>query len=471
MTTPQNAKTADVGRSLKASATEDKVAKAKLPSIGSFFLYNQYTVFFFLSSYLFLSSIPETKTMIPATLVFGALALLQTLLYTPSVVNASSINRRDPILPFLDYEGISIAATEAVQDDVIMRRDVSPHERREASFSQTCREIKKRKEWRQLTKAQKKDYMRAIKCLQTKWDYGISPVSNTYGIPLPISFSIGAVVADVLITASSTPSRRFTKLTGRTSISTHMWFVWIHAEAMSKECGYTGPTPSAFFFCWPAAFTELDISRYWNYTIDYKNPFASPIFATDETGFGSHGRQKLNTSGLVGFKVDNGAFANFKVNLPAPHYLMRNFSAWKDVDKTGEWGYALGESFGPNQVRTALAANKFIDFEAVIDGYYQTGNLGLHNGPHFFNMGDWNGPGWLLGTPWYPQGSTAPNDPIFWNHHAYVDAIFWQWQQRPGKQWLFNGNKYFWNTTEDSALPTDLLPFYGLGPNVPVALT
>ncbi|KAG8748989.1 hypothetical protein FRC14_001776 [Serendipita sp. 396] len=371
--------------------------------------------------------------MIRATVVVGALALLQAVVYTPTLVQGSSVQRRDgPLLPFLDYEGIATAAAEAVQADGSALTSGS----HSSTPSRTCREVKKRKEWRQLTKTQKKDYIRAIKCLQTKSDYGISPVSNT--------------LYDAFTQVHQT---NWTDFHGNAYfLPWHRWFVWVHSEAMASECGYTGPTP------------------YWNYSMDYKNPFASPIFSTDETGFGSHGRQKLNVSGLVGFKVDNGPFANLKVNLPIPHYLMRNFSAWKDIDKTGEWGYALGEAFSPKEVARALSAKKFIDLEAIIDGYNVTNFMGLHNGPHFFNSGDWLGPAWLNGTSWFPQGSTAPNDPIFWNHHAYIDNIFWTWQQKPGKQWLFNGNTVFWNQTDDSARPTDLLPFYGLGPNPPVAL-
>ncbi|KAG8823263.1 hypothetical protein FRC17_009375 [Serendipita sp. 399] len=280
--------------------------------------------------------------MLRATLVFSALALLRTLIFNPTTVNASTLNCRDPIVPFLDYEGIAITAQGALLEDTSTRHGAS-------SLSRTCTVVRKRREWRQLTKAQKKDYIRAIKCLQTKWDYGISPISNTFVASFPVLF-------DAL-----------------TQVHQMNWTDFHH---------------NACFLPWH----RWPTSRYWNYTMDYKDPFASPIFATDETGFGTHGRQKLNVSELVGFKVDNGPFANFKVNLPVPHYLMRNFSAWKDVDKAGEWDYALGEAFSPKQLKTALAANKFSNLEETVDGFSQLNNLGLHNGPHFFNFGDWTGP-------------------------------------------------------------------------------
>lgn len=57
----------------------------------------------------------------------------------------------------------------------------------------------------------------------------------------------------------------------------------------------------------------LTPSRYWNYSTDYKDPLGSPIFSSDpEIGFGSHGKVIVNEV-TSAFKVDNGAFANFRV--------------------------------------------------------------------------------------------------------------------------------------------------------------
>ncbi|KIM26664.1 hypothetical protein M408DRAFT_330442 [Serendipita vermifera MAFF 305830] len=363
------------------------------------------------------------------------------------LARAETVSRRAEPVPFLDYAGIESAASDAVASDLVRRglADSSAayaHIARSQNEGRTatprCRTIEKRKEWRQLNYWEKKDYMRAIKCLQTKWDYGISPVSNT--------------MYDAFTQVHQTNWTDFHL--NAYFMPWHRWFVWVHAEAMSNLCGYHGPTP------------------YWNYSLDYKKPLESPIFSSDhEVGFGSHGSKVINEIGSPGFKVDNGAFANFRVNLPKPHYLTRNFSYWKDSDTDKAWGYQLGESFSPKQVAIAMQKKTYWDFEMFVDGLNVTNSIGLHNGPHFFNMGDWNGPGWLQGTEWYPQGSTAPNDPMFWPHHAYMDSIFWSWQQKPGRQYLFGGSKAFWNLTDDTALPTDKLPFHGLGPDIPVALT
>lgn len=395
--------------------------------------------------------------------VLALLAVIVSLVVTST--HASTITRRLETIPYLDYTGIEAAAREAISDtlkrrgvdesDLIARELLGP---RQLSVTvPSCKKVNKRKEWRDLRYNEKKDWIRAVKCLQTKGDYGISPISDT--------------LYDAFTQVHQT---NWTDFHGNAFfLPWHRWFVWVHAEAMEHECGYSGPHP------------------YWDYTLDYKNPTASPIFSTDpEVGFGTHGNIPLREIGQGGYKVDNGAFANLKVNLPIPHFLTRNFSAWKDWDPERHWGTALGGSFSPEQVKIALKAETFWELEAAIDGLNLTtfndppvvpspdtpapaGTIplaGIHNGPHFFNMGDWNGPFWLLGTDWFPAGVVAPNDPMFWPHHTNVDRTFWRWQQRPGKQWEFNGLKGA-NRTDDPALPTDLLPFYGLGPDVPVALT
>ncbi|PVG01418.1 Di-copper centre-containing protein [Serendipita vermifera] len=289
---------------------------------------------------------------------------------------------------------------------------------------------------------QKKDYIKATKCLQTKSDFGISPYSDT--------------LYDAFVYIHE---NNWFAFHGCAPFPPwHRWFVWLREVALRETCGYTGPFP------------------YWNYTQDWQDPFGSPIFAKDETGFGTHGTtpyMAINSAAgtASGFKVDNGGFANLKVNLPEPHYLTRNFSLWMDTDPTGATqGKAFGKWFGPEQLKKTLAQEGFWNFEKVLDGIGEFMNLGIHNGPHFNNNGDWYGPGWLSNTTYFPFASTAPNDPMFFPHHAYVDAVFWKWQQKSGNQWKYGGSNNISDPTMNDAKLTDMLPFSGFGPDVPVAL-
>ncbi len=52
----------------------------------------------------------------------------------------------------------------------------------------------------------------------------------------------------------------------------------------------------------------------------------------------------------------------------------------------------------PRQVDILMTAPTFWDFEVTIDALNVTGNFGIHNSPHYFSMGDWNGPAWYVST-------------------------------------------------------------------------
>ena len=121
---------------------------------------------------------PVISTLISLTL-FSSLALAS--LSSPLGADSAPLARRDDEkIPFLDYSGIEAAAEEAVSDDLRRRGllDESSYEKR--TNVPGCQTIRVRKEWRTLTKAQKKSYIAATKCLLTKSDYGISPLSNKY---------------------------------------------------------------------------------------------------------------------------------------------------------------------------------------------------------------------------------------------------------------------------------------------------
>lgn len=363
---------------------------------------------------------------------------------------ASSLSRRAETIPWLDYAGIESAARDSLPKGIDRRALADSAAgyiaaRESSSSIPKCKKIEKRKEWRQLTRGEKRDYIRAIKCLQTKGNYGISAPTDT--------------LFDAFTQVHTTNFLDFH--VNSAFLPWHRWFGWIHSQAMRYECGYLGTIP------------------FWNFSMDYKNPTGSPIFSKDpEIGFGTHGTIIRNEIGQGGYQVDNGAFANFKVNIPAPHYLTRNFSFWKDSDPDGVWGYQLGESYSPRKVDWVLTSPTFWDLEVNVEGLNVTGYFGIHNSLHYMNMGDWNGPGWVNNTIWAANGTAAPNDPVFWPHHQNVDRVFWTWQQRPGKQWEYNGYKSsdFIRTPSpdlpppEPAHPTDTLPFYGLGPDIPVKL-
>jgi len=120
-----------------------------------------------------------------------ALGALKLLVVAASFLQAEANDvspvRRDVRIPWLDYEGLASAARDALTHAHTRRDTDSPLVAREPNndgyghhSTPTCKSVKKRKEWRELSYGEKKSYTRAIKCLQTKGDYGISPVTTKY---------------------------------------------------------------------------------------------------------------------------------------------------------------------------------------------------------------------------------------------------------------------------------------------------
>lgn len=123
---------------------------------------------------------------------FICLALLTSAVsFAPSTAQAGSLSRRMEQIPYIDYIGIESASRDALNHTLYRRgladssaayAQIATRELNNRQYSPStpvCKSIKKRKEWRDLTYAEKKGYTQAIKCLQTKGDYGISPVSDT----------------------------------------------------------------------------------------------------------------------------------------------------------------------------------------------------------------------------------------------------------------------------------------------------
>lgn len=134
--------------------------------------------------------IPSLIMLLTSFSALKGVTLLTTFIsFTATLANAGSLSRRVEKIPYIDYDGIKLAASDAV-NRTIHRRDLGDSSAvyahlaaREQDLQHPsipkCKKVTKRKEWRQLSYAEKKAYTRAIKCLQTKGDYGISPISDT----------------------------------------------------------------------------------------------------------------------------------------------------------------------------------------------------------------------------------------------------------------------------------------------------
>ncbi|KAK0462548.1 uncharacterized protein EV420DRAFT_1525493 [Desarmillaria tabescens] len=143
---------------------------------------------------------------------------------------------------------------------------------------------------------------------------------------------------------------------------------------MRNECGYVGRMP------------------YWNEAPD-AGAFNESALVVE---FGGEGCKENN------YAVVDGPFANTTLHLGpgetnTPHLLTRKCDWWNST--------RVGQTFvDAANARTTLAGFQSLLFATVhLDGHNAVGG----------DMTDIQ---------------TAPNDPLFWLHHSYIDYLWWKWQ-------------------------------------------
>ncbi|KAF5311339.1 hypothetical protein D9611_012620 [Ephemerocybe angulata] len=346
----------------------------------------------------------------------------------------SEVNISNPLIPYLDYPAFRAAAKDAVAALEVFKEIGKPPAHPGKALQ--CERIRVRKEWRRLTTKEKKAYIRAEKCLQKSPNFGLT-ANETF------------TFHDGLTNAHAQGFVRYHA--GPKFLPWHRWFVWHHGYSLEKLCGYKGPVP------------------YWDYTLDAgPNFYSAPVFSNDpEIGFGDGGSVPINELGgrAGGFIVDKGAFANYRPNLPLPHFLVRNFTPDALYNPDNKYGIALSDTINKTARERVLSATDFWQFETMIDGLDEPNFRSLHNSGHFFLGGDAQSFNWLDGTPWGGSQVFGANDPLFYLHHGNVDHVWWEWQnKKEGYQYDFRGREGGTDSICDD------LPLNNLGPDVPIGL-
>ncbi|KAG2014944.1 tyrosinase central domain-containing protein [Coprinopsis cinerea AmutBmut pab1-1] len=348
--------------------------------------------------------------------------------YPSTLACTARVDTSNPLLPFLDYRRFSEAADAAIT--FLEGRNGARTPVTQDPLK--CDRIRVRKEWRKLTREEQKAYIKAEKCLMKTKTFGLTGnSSHTFYDDLTNGFV------------------RYHA--GAKFLPWHRWFVWMHGYSLEKLCGYTGPVP------------------YWDYTLDAgPDVYKAPVFSTDpEVGFGDGGSVPINELGgnAGGYIVDNGAFANYRPNLPLPHYLVRNFTPDALYNPDNRYGVGVSDTFNKTARERVMSAQSFWDFETMIDGLDEPQFRSIHNSVHFLLGGDGQSFNWLQGTPWFGSQVFGANDPIFYLHHGNVDHVWWEWQNKNEKfQYDFSGRP----GAVDSIC--DMLPLNNLGPDVPIGL-
>ncbi|KAM7193255.1 hypothetical protein V8F33_007955 [Rhypophila sp. PSN 637] len=276
--------------------------------------------------------------------------------------------------------------------------------------TKTCTSPKVRKNWAKATSAEKRSYINAVLCLTTK------PSRLRVATHTTLYDDFGYVHAQL-----TNPQR----IHGEpVFLPWHRYFVQVYEDAL-HSCGYTG---SAMYWDWASEWAAPSKSAVWD-----------PVL-----GFGGNGSDSADGNGPSKLRVVNGPFRNLRPTYwngaVDPHWLSRDWAPGHPEDGQPEM---IGNGYGPgimNEVNSWTVYERF--------------HPALESSPHgAVHAGVGGGRGDMGPT-------SSPNDPIFFLHHAMVDKVWWQWQQRDPQNRTF-AYKGVRNDGQNATL-ADVMPMLGL---------
>ncbi|EAU83695.1 monooxygenase [Coprinopsis cinerea okayama7 len=255
-----------------------------------------------------------------------------------------------------------------------------------------CANIRIRKEWRDLTVAERQDYIRAVKCLMS------TPSTSTRRGVVSRFDEFQACHID--LTDEVHQVGHF--------LAWHRHFLTLYANAMRDECGYQGP------------------ATYWDWSRDADGPGRmrdSPVF-DPVTGFGGDGATSSpspnpGNPGFPGFPgfpgggggcVATGPFNTTRLNL-GPGTAVGEHCLTRAI------GDQMKSSLTSANVQATLAQTTFETFRTTLEnGGRAVNGFGIHGGGHAAVGGEMVNP------------YSSPGDPLFYLHHGNLDRIWWKWQ-------------------------------------------
>lgn len=219
-----------------------------------------------------------------------------------------------------------------------------------ARDNKVCKDPVVRKEWRELTTAEKAEYIRAAVCARNlpKEKYAdIEAVTTRMDDLVFTHFSLNTQIHFV---ANFLPW--------------HRWFVQLHEDLLKNECDYKGVQP------------------YWDWSIDAdkEDMEHSPLF-NPKTGFGGNG--KLTGSNVPGFGrcVVDGPFANTNLTLAMGwpdmnthgnrlHCFTREFNSAAGTDENGETiiGDMQISAYNSQVMETIYGFDTYKDMSDMLEG-------------------------------------------------------------------------------------------------------
>ncbi|KAF7376539.1 Di-copper centre-containing protein [Mycena sanguinolenta] len=319
-----------------------------------------------------------------------------------------------------------------------------------------------RKEWRSLSREERKLWISGVKCLANTPSDGLFVPSVNPDDIAPYNTS-GSLFDDIVYAHMDLNHRiHWTGL----FFPWHRWYLHLFEKALRTRCGYPGAIP------------------YWDWTQDAGNFYESSFFKDSDPDSGLGGWGDAST----GYRVLDGAFSassSFQVSYPVPHTIRRNFTLFPSFPIPAVW----------NHTRPANVTFTKSVVESLIDGFvgdfkgfngYMEGIDGPHLNVHFLMGGDVSGAcpsdapaGCQPGPTFAPNGqvSGAPQliftylslDPLFFLHHAMVDRTWFKWQQKHNNKYAFEGGSVqrLANASEFALYPNGGPPYLSLESEIP----
>ncbi|KDN35280.1 hypothetical protein RSAG8_11715, partial [Rhizoctonia solani AG-8 WAC10335] len=312
-----------------------------------------------------------------------------------------------------------------------------------AEPSQTCPSLEVRKEWRRLSKSERREWIDAVNCLNKKPRNGkLQPPIDTQSYS-NVGFHIAplnesSTYYDDPVCAHMNLNRRANPFTwGRHILTqwpetavihwTGMFLPWhrvyLHewTNIIRKECGYQGVVP---YWAWEKG--------------ERRQPLAAPLFnepQPDSDDFlGSPLWDTDPESGLGGFSDDasddytlhTGAL-DIEVAYPVPHKLRRHYIPFPFG---GAANRSAASTFTPAEVQVLLGQSNYTSFQGYLENF-----ASMHGAIHLMMGGDMGTvcPAGSAGTANCPAQRTATfsaNEPVFHLHHGNVDRLWWLWQEK-----------------------------------------
>lgn len=254
-----------------------------------------------------------------------------------------------------------------------------------------CSHFLVRQEWRSLSQAHKAEYIAAVKCTQSL------PARSGFEAAQTRFDDFQAVhihVADEI------------HIVGH-FLPWHRRFIKIHETTLREECGYRGAIP------------------YWDWTLDADSLDSiseSPIFDPVH-GFGGDGvpgtyilpndpdgTSELFPETFVGC-VQDGPFASHKLHI-GPGKLSTDHCLVRGLNDTYK-GFLTSEA-----VAQTMEQPTFELFRVQLEGGGSNPYPAQHGSGHLIVGGD-------MGNLF-----SSPGDPLFHLHHANLDRLWWQWQEK-----------------------------------------